>query len=396
MATNRIKDNNGYIEIPRNPISKSGVFPYAAKPFGVTDKSIVYIYRPESELASQATMDSLKLMPLIDDHEMLGDHATPAEQKGVHGVVGEHIAFDSGILYGNLKIYSNSLMDSVDRKGKRELSAGMRSFIDWSPGTINGQQYDGIQKQIRFNHVALVSKGRMGSDVRVLDAADSYEFMDVMDIDETCAQTYTEPPGHIELLQKIKDLITQFYGQEINETMPANITDNNNLTNNTGTPMDNIEDNAQQENANTVTTDSATEQPVINAGVTTTNNVVTSPNIVTSHNVVTMDKDELRALIKEETEKLFTDYKDQSAQIADLYAKAKPFVGVFDYAHMSLEQTGVYIAEKLGLTPTSGQVLPMLDGYFAAAQPNKQAYIVNATKQNSNASTLTLKDLAGV
>ena len=35
---------------------------------------------------------------------------------------------------------------------------------------FEGQHYDAIQRDIIFNHIALVDEGRMGSDVRVMDS----------------------------------------------------------------------------------------------------------------------------------------------------------------------------------------------------------------------------------
>jgi hypothetical protein len=58
--------------------------------------------------------------------------------------------------------------------GKRELSNGYASLIDFTPGeTVNGQHYDAVQRQIRGNHVAVVDKGRAGPMCRIGDAVAS-------------------------------------------------------------------------------------------------------------------------------------------------------------------------------------------------------------------------------
>jgi hypothetical protein len=62
-------------------------------------------------------------------------------------------------------------VDAVDA-GKRELSNGYRSTIDFTPGiTPSGERYDAVQKEIRGNHVAVVAKGRAGPECRIGDAA---------------------------------------------------------------------------------------------------------------------------------------------------------------------------------------------------------------------------------
>lgn len=173
MDSARQFDLNGWYEIKGNPLSKVGVFPYSGKSISpkLEPNKIYMVYRPEEELASPATIDSFKLLPWIDDHTMLGDDTkgmTPAERKGVEGVIGEEVYYDNGILRGNIKIFSESLKRVIDA-GKRELSAGYRCIYELTPGEWNGQRYDAIQRNIRGNHVALVQAGRMGHDVAVLD-----------------------------------------------------------------------------------------------------------------------------------------------------------------------------------------------------------------------------------
>lgn len=173
--TARLYDTNGWFEVKGNPLSKVGIFPYSGASIGApaedADK-IFQVYRPEEELASADTINSFKLQPIIDDHTMLGgddeEGLTPAEEKGVHGVIGEDVTYADGVLRGNIKIFSQDLAKKI-KNGKTELSCGYRCRYDFTPGTWNGQQYDAIQRNLRGNHLALVDEGRMGPDVKVLD-----------------------------------------------------------------------------------------------------------------------------------------------------------------------------------------------------------------------------------
>jgi hypothetical protein len=175
MATQRVTDANGWFEVKRNPLSRVGVFNYSGKqcdPDGtrVPPDAPVRVLRPPEELSDPECIESFKLLPWIDGHTMLGpdEGQTPAEQKGVQGVIGEDVAFDSGVLYGNIKVFSNSLARLI-AAGKRQLSAGYRCVYDWTAGTYNGQAYDCVQRKIRGNHLALVPEGRMGPSVAVMD-----------------------------------------------------------------------------------------------------------------------------------------------------------------------------------------------------------------------------------
>lgn len=173
MDSARTTDVNGYIEIRDNPISKVGVFPYYGRNVSDTfapDKQVM-VFRPAEELASPKTIDSFKLIPWIDNHVMLGaaeSGLTPPESKGVDGVIGEDVYFEDDVLYANIKVFSTTLDNLIDL-GKRELSAGYRCRYEISSGVWNGQRYDAIQRDIRGNHLALVTEGRMGPDVAVLD-----------------------------------------------------------------------------------------------------------------------------------------------------------------------------------------------------------------------------------
>ena len=61
----------------------------------------------------------------------------PAESKGVEGVVGEEVFFEGDTLYGNIKIFSDSLADKIE-SGIRELSAGYECKYEISDGIFNG------------------------------------------------------------------------------------------------------------------------------------------------------------------------------------------------------------------------------------------------------------------
>jgi len=95
-------------------------------------------------------------------------HGVAAEKKGVQGVIGQDVHFDGEYLRGNIKVFSESLARLIEA-GKRELSAGYTCRYDMTPGEWNGVKYDGVQRDIRGNHLALVQEGRMGPDVAVLD-----------------------------------------------------------------------------------------------------------------------------------------------------------------------------------------------------------------------------------
>lgn len=166
----RQMDWNGFMEVRDNPISKEGVFPYLGSeiPGAPEPDKIYYVYRPADELARQATIDSFKLMPFIDEHEVLGRGGMPAERKGIQGTIGEQVYFDPPYLRANIKIHS-SAAQSLIKAGKVELSPCYG--CDWMAevGAFEGKPYQYVQRNIMGNHLALVEEGRTGPDVAVQD-----------------------------------------------------------------------------------------------------------------------------------------------------------------------------------------------------------------------------------
>lgn len=173
-------DDSGFWKIENNPITKAGVYPYLGRQISpkLEPNKIYYVYRPLSELTNPETIESFNVVPMINDHEMIGEGFTPYDKRPAGGILFNPVANDKG-LNGDLKIYSDKLKNEI-KSGKKELSLGYFCDYELSEGEFNGQRYDAIQRNIRGNHIALVNKGRMGSDVRVYDHAITMDSMDVV------------------------------------------------------------------------------------------------------------------------------------------------------------------------------------------------------------------------
>lgn len=167
------EDINGYWLIPDNPMTKIGVFPYLGRQISpeLEPDRIYQVLRPEEELTKQETLESLKLIPLINDHTMIGTQTgmKPAEEVGVEGTTGTNVKVSGRLLTNDLKCYTENIKELIS-SGKKDLSMGYRCRYELTEGEFEGQHYDAIQRDIIFNHIALVDEGRMGSDVRVMDS----------------------------------------------------------------------------------------------------------------------------------------------------------------------------------------------------------------------------------
>ena len=168
----RQMDWNGFMEVRDNPISKAGVYPYLGSEIDNPEASepdkVYWVFRPPEELADPETIESFKLMPFIDEHEILGRGGMPAERKGIQGTIGEQVYFDAPYLRANIKIHSTAAQ-SLIKAGKVELSPCYGCIWPSEVGTYEGKPYQFAQRRIRGNHLALVEEGRTGPDVAVQD-----------------------------------------------------------------------------------------------------------------------------------------------------------------------------------------------------------------------------------
>lgn len=205
MATKRTTDQNGFITIEKNPISKSGVFDYLGSNISseLDPNKIYKVWRPEAELNNADTIESFKLVPWIPYHEMIGEDFTPAENVGVQGITGEDVVYENGTLFSKLKIIGEDLKRQIEA-GLKELSCGFRCKWDLTAGiTPSGEPYDVVQRNIRGNHLASVPEGRMGSEVAVMDrAVFALDHLDLNNVE-------TNPDGDDMKIEELVELVKQ-------------------------------------------------------------------------------------------------------------------------------------------------------------------------------------------
>lgn len=165
----KVVDRNSFWFIPKNPISKVGVFQYLGS--SISDEcepnKVYNVFRSgETLLASVPTWDNPP-KPFINDHEMLGEGFTEVDARPVQGVI-TNPQYEDGVLYADITVYSESLKELIEN-GKKELSLGYFCKFEKQSGIYDGEAYDYVQVDMIGNHIALVDAGRCGSDVKVYD-----------------------------------------------------------------------------------------------------------------------------------------------------------------------------------------------------------------------------------
>jgi hypothetical protein len=168
ISGTRVRDD-GYLVVDAK-VARIGIQRYLGSEVGRPELAVVDVYRPESEVFSTDSMASFAHRPVTDDHPSVAVTADNWKQLSVGQTDGD-IKRDGDFLRIPLMVADAATIQKV-QAGKRELSAGYTCDLKWEKGTTpNGLSYDAIQTNIRANHVAIVQRGRAGSDARIGDDA---------------------------------------------------------------------------------------------------------------------------------------------------------------------------------------------------------------------------------
>lgn len=150
--------------------ARTGVYEYAGREVGKPDMGTVRVYRSEDEVFSADAMASFAHRPITNNHPADGVSAENWKVAAV-GIGGGEVARDGQFVRMPMMLMDANAIAEV-AAGKRELSAGYSCDFAFESGIApDGTAYDAVQRNIRGNHVAIVSKGRAGPDCRVGDGA---------------------------------------------------------------------------------------------------------------------------------------------------------------------------------------------------------------------------------
>ena len=160
--------DEGYLRVKAR-IARTGIQSYTDANGGIRLE-----YRPEEEVAADAALDSFREKCVTKEHPPVLLDASNTKDYAV-GFTSADVSYSEGFVESTLTVTDKETIDEIMRGNVREVSCGYK--VDYSPEpgiTSDGQHYDGIQKNIRGNHVAIVNRARGGAQVRLmLDSADA-------------------------------------------------------------------------------------------------------------------------------------------------------------------------------------------------------------------------------
>ena len=145
-----------------------------------SDGSQVREYRPPEEVSNPESLQTFGLKPATWGHPpvLLDSKNTKTHQIGYSG---SQVRYNDGFVEVALTVTDQDAIDKIKRGDARQVSAGYKVDFDPTPGvTPEGEEYNGTQRNIRVNHIAVVPVGRAGPEVKLLmdrmDSADAVSY----------------------------------------------------------------------------------------------------------------------------------------------------------------------------------------------------------------------------
>ena len=170
-----VDEATGFLKIMAN-LTRTGIFTYfESKPDG-TVRMIRQLREPD-EVFSDPTMASLVGLPATNNHpsEMVSPENSKDFVVGMTSDTPKRILLpvsngdrEEEYVQQRVSFFDKDTIKEIMDGKKREMSLGYTCFLDETPGVWQDQPYDCVQREIRYNHLALVARGRAGPLARVL------------------------------------------------------------------------------------------------------------------------------------------------------------------------------------------------------------------------------------
>ncbi len=165
-------DKFGKMYVRDNRISKANISGYYGveipgyEKLGLESRKIYQLYRPPQEL--EKAMPTFNGIPVLMGHPA-ENNTKPITDLAV-GAVMNDIRFEFPYLIASISIWDEAAKAGIETDIQRELSPSYSYVPDMTPGSVDGEAYDGVMRNIHAYHLAIVPDGRTGPDVLVNDA----------------------------------------------------------------------------------------------------------------------------------------------------------------------------------------------------------------------------------
>lgn len=160
--SSRTIDGDGHLHVASSVITRACVSPYQGREIpnyqvlGLDANKTYMLLRDPEELKRAAP--TLAGKPLMTEHVPIS--ADSHRHRLVVGAVANPV-WKNSELCAELTVWDGFAIDAIQDGSERSLSAAYKYTPVMTPGTFNGTRYDGVMRNIEFNHVALVSEPRV-------------------------------------------------------------------------------------------------------------------------------------------------------------------------------------------------------------------------------------------
>lgn len=182
-ASVRFLDEDGRLRVGMSNMSKACVNPYYGREIpkndelGLDPDKIYLLLRDPEELAKGiATLNNVPVLS-IHAHQKASD----PQREYVVGATGSDAVYVHPYARNSMVVWDQEAINGVTSEEKSQLSSSYHFDADMTGGDFEGTHFDGVMRNIRFNHVALVPVGRAGPDVVVGDS----QFLELIDMKKT-------------------------------------------------------------------------------------------------------------------------------------------------------------------------------------------------------------------
>lgn len=169
-VTSRSITDEGFLVAPGSMIARTGIQTYRAYELGLDGSPMrqIRLYRSPDEVFAPDSIASFEGKPLTIDHP--ADLVTKDNWRDLAKGDGSNVRRAGDYMSADITMRDKDAIDAYEA-GKKELSNGYTFELDMTPGmTPDGQAFDGRQRNIRGNHIALVDAARCGSACRISDS----------------------------------------------------------------------------------------------------------------------------------------------------------------------------------------------------------------------------------
>jgi uncharacterized protein len=163
-ADKRVRDADGRMHVADCVLTAAQVNPYLGKEVpdseqrGLQPDRVYYIYRHPDALKAAVDAGLFENLPLMLEH--IATTAADPQKALIAGSI-SNVRWQSGKVLGDIAVWDQAAIDLIESGRQRELSCGYAYEPVLESGSVDGQRYTLVMRNIVPNHCALVSEGRV-------------------------------------------------------------------------------------------------------------------------------------------------------------------------------------------------------------------------------------------